>query len=65
MAAVLGGIGNMPGAMVGGLMLGLVEEFVAGYTVSTYRDAIAFGCSSWSCSSGPSGLFGRVTAEKV
>ena len=42
-AAVLGGIGNVPGAMVGGLLLGLAEEFVAGYTISSWRDAVAFG----------------------
>ena len=41
-AAVLGGIGSVPGAMVGGLLLGVIETLVTGYLSSTYRDAIAF-----------------------
>ena len=64
-AAVLGGIGNVPGAMVGGLVLGLAEEFVAGYTDSSYRDAIAFSVLILVLLVRPSGLFGRVTVEKV
>jgi branched-chain amino acid transport system permease protein len=64
-AAVLGGIGNVPGAMVGGLALGLVEEYVAGYTDSSYRDAIAFTVLILVLLVRPSGLFGRVTVEKV
>jgi len=64
-AAVLGGIGSVPGAMVGGLVLGLAEEYVAGYTLSSYRDAIAFGVLILVLLLRPEGLFGRVTAEKV
>jgi len=64
-AAVLGGIGNVPGAMVGGLVLGLAEEYVAGYTDSSYRDAIAFSVLILVLLVKPSGLFGRVTVEKV
>src|SRR5437660_881307 len=41
-AAVLGGIGNIPGAALGGIIIGVVETFVAGSGASTYRDAIAF-----------------------
>ena len=41
-AAVLGGIGNIPGAALGGLLLGVVETFVNGSQWSTYKDAIAF-----------------------
>jgi branched-chain amino acid transport system permease protein len=41
-AAVLGGIGSVPGAMAGGLLLGVIETFVTAYLSSTYRDAIAF-----------------------
>ncbi|HEX2062326.1 MAG TPA: branched-chain amino acid ABC transporter permease, partial [Thermoanaerobaculia bacterium] len=41
-AAVLGGIGNVPGAVVGGLLIGIIEAFVGGSQFSNYRDAIAF-----------------------
>jgi branched-chain amino acid transport system permease protein len=64
-AAVFGGIGHVPGAMVGGLLLGLAEEFVAGYTVSSYRDAIAFAILIVVLLVKPSGLFGRATKDKV
>ncbi len=64
-AAVLGGIGSVPGAMVGGLVLGAAEEFVAGYTDSSYRDAIAFTVLILVLLVRPTGIFGRVTAEKV
>ncbi len=42
-AAVLGGIGSIPGAMLGGLLIGISETMVVGYLSSTYRDAVAFG----------------------
>ncbi|MGC3999891.1 MAG: branched-chain amino acid ABC transporter permease [Anaeromyxobacter sp.] len=64
-AAVLGGIGSVPGAMVGGLVLGLAEEYVAGYTASSWRDAIAFTVLILVLLVRPEGLFGRVTVEKV
>jgi len=64
-AAVIGGIGHVPGAMVGALLLGLVEEFVVGYTSSTWRDAVAFGFLILVLLLRPEGSFGRVTAEKV
>jgi branched-chain amino acid transport system permease protein len=64
-AAVLGGIGSVPGAMVGGLVLGLAEEYVAGYTDSSYRDAIAFSVLILVLLVRPAGLFGRLTVEKV
>ena len=41
-AAVLGGIGNLPGAALGGIIIGVTETLVSGYISSTYRDAIAF-----------------------
>lgn len=64
-AAVIGGIGNVRGALVGGLLLGLVEEFVVGYAASTWRDAVAFGFLILVLLVKPGGLFGRVAAEKV
>jgi branched-chain amino acid transport system permease protein len=64
-AAVLGGIGNIPGAAVGGLIIGVVETFVAGSSYSNYRDAIAFAVLIIILLCRPAGLFGRVQAEKV
>ena len=64
-AAVLGGIGNVPGAMLGGLLLGLAEQLVSGYTSSSWRDAVAFGILILILLVKPSGLLGRGTAEKV
>lgn len=64
-AAVIGGIGNVPGAVVGALALGLFEEFVVAYTSSGWRDAVAFGFLIVVLLFRPEGLFGRVQAEKV
>jgi branched-chain amino acid transport system permease protein len=64
-AAVLGGIGNIPGAMVGGLLLGVVETLVSGYLSSTYRDAIAFVVLIAILLYRPTGLFGTPQTEKV
>ena len=64
-AAVIGGIGHVPGAMLGGLLLGLVEEFVVGYTSSSWRDAVAFGFLILVLLSRPQGLFGRALPEKL
>lgn len=64
-AAVLGGIGNFPGAVVGGLLMGVTETFVAAYVSSTYRDAVAFVILIAVLLVKPTGLFGRVTVEKV
>jgi branched-chain amino acid transport system permease protein len=64
-AAVLGGIGNIPGAAVGGLILGVVETFVGGSAYSTYRDAIAFAVLIIILLFRPAGLFGKVQVEKV
>jgi branched-chain amino acid transport system permease protein len=64
-AAVLGGIGSVPGAVAGGVVLGLVEEFVAGYTSSRYRDAIAFTVLILVLLVRPEGLFGKGRVEKV
>ena len=64
-AAVIGGIGNLPGAVVGALLLGLCEEFIVGYTSSSWRDAVAFGFLIVVLLFRPEGLFGRVQTEKV
>jgi branched-chain amino acid transport system permease protein len=66
-AAVFGGIGNITGAVVGGLILGLVEVLVVGYVPSgsQYRDGIAFVILIAILLVKPSGLFGRHVAEKV
>jgi branched-chain amino acid transport system permease protein len=64
-AAVLGGIGNIPGAALGGLLLGVIETFVGGSQFSTYKDAIAFGVLIAILLFRPAGLLGRVTIEKV
>jgi branched-chain amino acid transport system permease protein len=64
-AAVLGGIGNIPGAALGALILGMVETFVDGSRFSTYKDAIAFAILIGILLFRPAGLLGRFTAEKV
>lgn len=64
-AAVLGGIGNIPGAMLGGLLLGVAEVMGAAYISSQYRDAVAFAILIAVLILKPSGLLGRVAQEKV
>jgi branched-chain amino acid transport system permease protein len=64
-AAVLGGIGSIPGAMLGGLLLGVIETLVAGYLSSTYRDAIAFVVLVLILLYRPAGLLGSAQPEKV
>ena len=64
-AAVLGGIGNLPGAALGGLIIGIVETFVGGSELSTYRDAIAFAILILILLIKPSGLLGKKDIEKV
>lgn len=64
-AAVLGGIGSVPGAVLGGLLMGLSEEMVVAYLSSTYRDALAFGILIVILLFKPAGLLGRYQVEKV
>jgi len=64
-AAVLGGIGNLPGAALGGLIIGVTETLVSGYISSTYRDAIAFAVLILILLVKPSGLLGKKEIEKV
>jgi len=64
-AAVLGGIGNIPGAALGGVLLGLIETFVKGGEFSTYSDAIAFAVLILILLFRPAGLLGKFQVEKV
>jgi branched-chain amino acid transport system permease protein len=64
-AAILGGIGNIPGAMVGGLLLGLVEALGAAYLSVAWKDAFAFAVLIGILIVRPSGLLGERVAEKV
>lgn len=64
-AAVLGGIGNIPGAVLGGLVMGIAEVMVVGYISPTYRDAIAFVLLIVILLVRPAGLLGRNAGEKV
>lgn len=64
-AAVLGGIGSVPGAALGGLLLGIVETFVSGSPLSSGKDAIAFAILIIILLFRPSGLLGRTMTEKV
>jgi branched-chain amino acid transport system permease protein len=64
-AAVLGGIGSIPGAMVGGLIMGVAETLTKGFISSQLADAIAFGILIIILVIKPSGLFGINVSEKV
>ncbi len=64
-AAVLGGIGNIPGAVLGGLVMGVAEVLVTGYVSPTYRDAIAFVLLIVILLVRPAGILGKSVAEKV
>ena len=64
-AAVVGGIGSIPGAMLGGLLIGLAESFVTGYISSTYTNLIVFGLLIVVMLVRPSGLLGQVQLQKV
>ena len=64
-AAVLGGIGSLPGAMLGGLLIGLIETFWAGYFSAEYKDVAAFSILIVVLIFLPSGLLGRPEIEKV
>jgi branched-chain amino acid transport system permease protein len=64
-AAVLGGIGNIQGAVLGAMIMGLSEEMVVAYLSSTYRDALAFGILIVILIFKPAGLLGKYSVEKV
>ena len=64
-AAVLGGIGSIPGAMLGGVLLGVAETLAAGYISSEYKDIVAFGLLVLFLLFRPTGLLGKPEVEKV
>jgi len=64
-AAVIGGIGNIPGAMLGGLLIGLLEAFATGFISSTYSDVIVFVVLILFLLVRPRGLLGATGAQKV
>jgi branched-chain amino acid transport system permease protein len=64
-AAMLGGIGSAPGAVVGGLLIGMFEALAAGYISSNYKDAVAFLIILIVLVAIPQGLFGRAKIERV
>ncbi|HUJ06818.1 MAG TPA: branched-chain amino acid ABC transporter permease [Streptosporangiaceae bacterium] len=64
-AAVVGGIGSLPGAMLGGLLIGIAESFITGYLSSTYTNLFVFALLILVMLVRPSGLFGRAQLQKV
>jgi branched-chain amino acid transport system permease protein len=64
-AAVVGGIGNLPGSVVGGLLIGLAESFSIGYISSTFEQAIVFAILIAVMLVRPSGILGRAAVQKV
>lgn len=64
-AAVLGGIGSLSGAVIGGITIGIIETLAAGYINSGYRDAIAFGVLIIVLIFKPSGILGKESIKKV
>ncbi len=64
-ATILGGIGNIPGAMLGGLILGVVESLLAGYVSGAWKDVFVFILLIAILIFRPRGLLGEKTAEKV
>ena len=64
-ASVVGGIGSIPGAMLGGLVIGVAESFVTGYISSTYSNLIVFGILIVVMLLRPTGLLGRAQLQKV
>lgn len=64
-ACIIGGIGSLQGAFVGGILLGVFQVFVSGYISSAYRDAFTYGLVMLILLVRPKGIFGRQVAEKV
>jgi len=64
-AAVIGGIGNIPGAMAGGMLIGLLESYTTGYLSGKWKDVIVFGVLITVLIVKPTGLFGERVAERM
>ncbi|HWM47979.1 MAG TPA: branched-chain amino acid ABC transporter permease LivH [Xanthobacteraceae bacterium] len=64
-AAVLGGIGSLPGAVIGGLLIGLIETFWSAYFTTDYKDVAAFSILAITLVFLPQGILGRPDVEKV
>jgi branched-chain amino acid transport system permease protein len=64
-AAVVGGIGSIPGAMLGGLLIGLAEAYTVGYLTSSFRDVIVFSILIVFLLVRPNGIMGRPAVKKV
>ena len=64
-AAVLGGIGSIPGAMLGGLVIGLIEAYWGGYVSGAYKDVSVFAVLIIVLIARPTGLLGRPDLQKV
>lgn len=64
-AAVLGGIGSIPGAMLGGVLLGIIETFAKAFLSTQFSDAIVFGVLIVILLVKPAGLLGKRVQEKV
>lgn len=64
-AAVFGGLGSLPGAVIGSILLGIIETFTSGYLSSQYRDLIAFVLLISVLIIKPSGLMGKITEDKA
>jgi len=64
-AAVVGGLGSLPGAVLGSFILGMVETFASGYVSSSFRDLFSYAIMIIIIIFLPSGLLGRNTSEKA
>ena len=64
-AAVIGGLGSLPGAVLGSIILGLAEMLTAGFISSQFRDLVVFGILIVTLIIRPTGLFGKSVSEKV
>ena len=64
-AVIIGGFGSVPGAIIGGVLVGMVDTFSGAYISSTYRDAIVFFCLILALLFRPQGIFGEKISAKV